>query len=97
MFFVMLELVPSENNEEKEYCEGAFLDCWVDCDSEAEAVEKAKDYASSEGWDYVETKEVYEVQREKYLDDDEILEIYDEACDYGVSGLFYTWPDEDEE
>ena len=71
--------------------------CTLEARNEDEAVEKAKEYADSEGWDYVETKEVSEVQREKYLDDDEILEVYDEACDYGISGMFYTWPDEDEE
>jgi hypothetical protein len=35
------------------------------------------------------------VERDRYTDDETSLEIYDEACQYGVSGAVYTWDEDD--
>lgn len=91
----MMEIAPNGDNEE---CEGAFLDCWVKAETEQEAVDVAKDYAETQGWEFIGLEEVSVVTREQYTDDEEdadSLEAYDEAFREGISGIIYTWSDED--
>lgn len=92
MYYVMIETAPSEDNEEKNTCGGAFLDCWVKAETEEAAVEAAKEYAAHNGWEYISTEEVSIAERENYSDDKETLEVYDEACRYDIAGVFYMWP-----
>ena len=42
-------------------------------------------------------EETASVLREEYVDDIELLNAYDEACEYGVSAIFYTWDEDDSE
>ena len=94
MYYVMLEVVPNADNEEKDECEGAFLNCWVKTDSEEEAVELAKEYAEQEGWEVLGVEECRAVKREDYIgseEEEENLEILDEAAENGLAGIFYTW------
>ncbi len=98
IYWVMIEVTPSEDNEEKDLSSGAFLNCWVKADSKDEAIEATKDYADAQCWDFVSLEDCDEVTRENYLDDEdaqESLEAYDEASIEGISGIFYTW-DEDQ-
>ena len=94
MYYVMIEAVPTADTEED--CEGAFIDCWVDTDSEDDAIDQAKDYASSEGFETVDVKECRIVSRDDYIDEPESLEVFEEALEYGISGMIFTWPDEEE-
>lgn len=96
IYWVMLEVAPSDENEE---CEGAFLNCWVKAESEQKAIEAAKEYAKDQDWEYIGLEDISVVTREQYTEDEEdadSLEAYDEACREGISGIFYTWDDEDE-
>ena len=94
IYFVMLEVIPSPDNPEDD-CTGAYADCFVKADSEMTAVDSAKKYMQEQGWDFAGIEEVFPVERDRYTDDETSLEIYDEACQYGVSGAVYTWDEDD--
>ena len=35
---------------------------------------------------------IWEAQRQSYIDFPDSLECYDEACKFGLSAIFNTWP-----
>lgn len=96
VYYVMIEGKPKDTNPESAETEGAYIDVWVKSDLLEDAVQKAKDYVEQEEWEVISVEESAEAVREDYVDDSDLLECYDEACEEGISALFYTW-DEDEE
>ena len=89
MYYVMLELIPRKNVIKKK--KGAFLNCWTSVKTKKYAIIVAKKYANRHGWKVIRIMEVYKVNKERYVSDKEILEVYNEACRERVSGIFYTW------
>ncbi|MDO5154743.1 MAG: hypothetical protein Q4D51_02155 [Eubacteriales bacterium] len=92
MYYVMIEAVALNNNDESELYGGAFINCWTKAETKNMAIDIAKEYINEQGWEIVNIEEISKVSREKYLDSIEILEVYDEACECGVAAIIYTWP-----
>lgn len=95
VYNVMIEGVPKDTNPESNDTQGAYIDVWVMTESLEDAIQKAKDYVDLEEWEVIHIEESAEVIREDYLDDQELLECYDEACEKGISAIFYTWDAEE--
>ena len=96
IYFFMLEAVPSESNPESKELGGAFVNCWVKAETMEIAFDEATKYLEIQDWEFVRIEDEYITERERYLDKPKSLECYDEACEYGASGIFYTYPIEDE-
>ncbi len=96
VYFFMLEAVPNASNPESEVLGGAFVNCWVKAETMENAFDEAVNYLEVQQWEFVRIEEEYITERERYFDLPKSLECYDEACEYGVSGIFYTFPIEDE-
>lgn len=96
IYYVMIEGKPNDNNPESAETKGAYIDVWVMSELLEDAVHKAKDYVEQEDWTVISLEESTEVLREDYVDDPDLLECYDEACENGISALFYTWDSEEE-
>ena len=92
IYFVMVEAVPNHSNPESKEYSGAYINCWVKADTSADAVKKAKEYIRNENWDFVSIEEFFSVQRERYLEEPDSLECYDNAIQCGLDAIFYTWP-----
>ena len=90
IYYFLIEAVPMKNNPESEYLDGALINCWVKADSTKDAIKKAKAYVKWEKWKWLYAEDMYTVERERYLDDHDSLEAYDDACEYGAMGVFYT-------
>ena len=96
VFYIMFEAIPKESNPESAEVIGAYIDVWVKTDSLDDAIQKAKEYVDQEGWYANHIEESSVVSRFDYSDDPDFLECYDEACESGISALFYTWDAEEE-
>lgn len=92
IYYVMVEAEPSCNNPENKEFSGAYINCWVKADTPVDAVKKVKEYIQKEDWDFVKIEDVFPVQRERYLEEPDSLECYDNAVHYGLDAIFYTWP-----
>ena len=92
IYYVMVEGAPNRNNPESKECGGGYINCWVKADTPEDAVKKVKEYIHEENWDFVKTEDIYSVQRERYLDELDSLECYDNAVQYGLDAIFYIWP-----
>jgi hypothetical protein len=100
IYFFQLEAIPHLDNPEKEECLGAYVNCWVKSINVKSAWNKAKNFVSNEGWEVVRIQDQFIANRKMYEGDNEAeesLECFDEAMRDGVSGIFYTWSDEDED
>ena len=95
IFYVMVEGTPKETNHESKETKGAYIDIWVKTESLEEAVKQAKDYVDREEWNVVQIEESKSMKREDYIDDQELLECYDEASEKGISAIVYTWESEE--
>ena len=93
IYYIMMEITPSEDNDEDD-CIGAYANCFAKASSLDTAIDMAKKYIEKQKWIVEQIEETATVTREEYEDDIESLEAYDEACEYGVSAVFYTWDDE---
>ena len=90
----MIHAVPKEDNPESEECIGAYVNCWVKGLTYFTALKKAKKYIVSEGWTATNIEDAFITERGRCIgdpDSSQSLECYDEACEYGVSGIFYTY------
>ena len=96
IYYVMIEGTPKETNPESNDTQGAYIDVRVKTESSGDAVQKAKEYIDLEEWNVIRIEESKTVNREDYIDDPELLECYDEACEKGLSAVFYTWDSEEE-
>lgn len=95
-----LETIPHLDNPEIEECIGAYVLCFVKSANTKSALNKAKKYVSNEGWEVIGVEDQFIGSRDMYEGEDEdkeILECYDEAVRYGVSGIFYTFASEDDD
>ena len=92
IYYVMIEAVPNRNNPERKEYGGAYINCYAKADTSAEAVKQVKEYIRKENWNFVKLEDIFCVQREQYLDDLDSLQCFDNAVQYGLDAIFYTWP-----
>jgi hypothetical protein len=100
IYFFHIEAIPHLDNPEKEECVGAIVNCWVKSINEKSAWNKAEKYVSKEGWEVVSIQDEFIANRSMYEGDIEAegsLECFDEATRDGISAIFYTWSDEDDD
>ena len=91
IWYLMIEAVPNDDNEESKICRGAYVNFWVKAETIREAVKKAKQYIDEENWSFMRTMDSSVAQRESCAHDPDSLEGYDEACEFGIAAAFYTW------
>ena len=96
IYYLMLEAVPRENNDESKVFAGAFINFWVKSATKKSALMKAKKSIEDENWRFIKTEEIFVCEREFYYDEPDSLECYDEACKNGIASIFYTWPIDEE-
>lgn len=92
IYYVMVEAVPNHDNPESKEYGGAYINCWVKADTPVDAVKKVKEYIQKENWGCTNIEDVFSVQRERYLEELDSLECYDNAVQHGLDAIFYTWP-----
>ena len=92
IYYLMLEAIPCHNNPESNEFGGAYINCWVKASTQKEALQRAKEYIKNENWMFIKTEDIWEAQRQSYIDLPDSLECYDEACKNGLSAIFNTWP-----
>ena len=92
IYYLMVEAVPHHNNPESKEYGGAYINCWVKADTPADAMSKVKEYIHEQNWHFIKAEDTFTVQRERYIDEPDSLECYDNALQYGLDAIFYTWP-----
>lgn len=71
---------------------GGFINCWVKAKDETTAKDKAIKYINTQGWEVLNIDEIDITIRERYSDESDSLECYDQAINLGIGAIFYTWP-----
>ena len=92
IYYIFLEGKPLPNNRESEELAGAFINCWINSKDEASAKDKAIKYVYNQGWEVLRIKEIFITNCERYGDEPESLNCYNQAIKYGIGAIFYTWP-----
>ena len=92
IYYLMAEAVPHHDNPESKEYSGAYINCWVKAATPKDALHKAKEYICEGHWSFVKLEDIFTVQRERYLNEPDSLEAYDNASRYGFDAIFYTWP-----
>lgn len=96
LWYIMVEAVPAEDNEERLEFGGAYINCWVKAESPEAALDEAKAYVAEADWVFLQVMDMFLADRDAYLEIPESLECFDEACEDGISAVFYTWPPDEE-
>ena len=94
IYYVMTEAVPNPGNPESKDVGGAYINCFVNAASKEDAIIKVKEYINAENWEFFQVKDIFIAKRDMYTDEPESLECYDEASQYGLGAVFYTWSKE---
>jgi hypothetical protein len=97
IYYLLLEGKPAKNNEESKEAAGAYINCWVNAKNETIAKDKAIKYINGQGWESLNIEEIYITCRERYLDEPDSLECFEQAINCGIGAIFYTWPINDED
>ncbi|MBQ3162625.1 MAG: hypothetical protein IJC04_10945 [Oscillospiraceae bacterium] len=91
IYYLMIEAVPNEDNDEREEVDGAYINFWVKANEYETALKEAMEYIDNENWQSIKVKDSFIAKRELYIDEPDSLECYDEACENGIAAIFYTW------
>jgi hypothetical protein len=70
----------------------AYVTCWIDRETEEEAIEVASDMIVSDGWEVVRVEEVSTVTEANYDEDDEYRGYYEQALTDKEVVLFHVCP-----
>ena len=92
IYYLMIEAVPHHDNPESKEYSGAYINCWVKANTPVDALRRAKEYIREEHWNFVKLEDIFTVHRERYLEEPDSLEGYDNASQCGLGSIFYTWP-----
>lgn len=92
IYYILLEGKPFLNNKEGKEVAGAFINCWVNSEDETTAKDKAVEYVNDQGWEVLNIEEIFIASREQYENEPDSLECFDEAINFGIGSIFYTWP-----
>ncbi|MDM5155037.1 hypothetical protein QUF88_14805 [Bacillus sp. DX1.1] len=98
IYYFTFEAIPCSDNPEKDSCEGAFINCWIDSIDVNSALTKANNYINDEGWDVISIEDQFIANRKQYEGDyklKESLECFDQAMSDGIVVIFYTWSYDD--
>src|SRR5690349_8551085 len=98
MHYFMIQAEPLEDNPEKDDFEGAYVNCWVNCDNREMAIFQACTYITNEGWKPVQVEDYCIADRDEYLEDgyEDSLQCYDQAMENGMSALFYCYAEKED-
>ncbi|WML44677.1 hypothetical protein [Neobacillus sp. PS3-40] len=101
IYFIQFEAIPHIDNPESEECAGAFVNCWVNSKNIKLALNTAKNYVVNQGWEVISIEEQSIASRDMYLgdteEDKELLECFDEALREGISAIFYTYEEDEDD
>ena len=92
IYYLMIEAIPCRNNPESKEFSGAFVNCWVKASTQKDALKRVQEFIKNENWIFMKVEDIWEAQRQSYIDLPDSLECYDEACEIGLSAVFNTWP-----
>ena len=98
MYLINIHAKPTKESDQFDKVLGAYVSVYIDFKDIDGAFELAKLYTQEEGWaiDEVE-KDYFTFSSKDDIVDDEEIELYDEALEYGYSMIFNCYETEDEE
>lgn len=92
IYYLMINAVPGSTNPEIMEFGGAYVNCWVKAATQADAIDRAREYIEQENWIFLKAEEMWVAHRCFYINLPNSLKCFDEACKYGLSAIFNTWP-----
>lgn len=92
VFFIELEVIPTEHNTQAVLIEGAYARCWILEDFPATAYLKVSYYVRRYEWDILGSTEPLEVAEEDFANDDVGLEQLKKARKDAIAVFFRAWP-----
>lgn len=94
IYYFLFEVLPEPDSENFEDSGGAFVNCWIRSNSEHEAEIIAVEAIRNDGWCIQSLEDKFIAEKERYVDDPEVLELYEQAEKEGESYIFNIWPPE---
>lgn len=99
IWIVHAEVAPREGADAPDWCEGAFVACYVAADDITDAVARARMQLDAEHYDVTDVSQALRYDKDDYEEDDEVHQLAREAQEAGgevVYGAFEAWSSEDE-
>ncbi|WP_224996865.1 hypothetical protein [Cesiribacter sp. SM1] len=97
MFVIKAHVLPAEPKGEDGQIKGAFAVLYIDYKDIDGAFILAKHYFEENGWTIKELEDEYLILNSPDDVDDENIQYYDEALEFGYSLIFYTYDNEDDD
>lgn len=96
MYFCIYQALPKATHPGYAVIGGAYVHCWIQAPSEAQARRTLRDRLNEAGWEVQSETHLGAARREDYLDvdDGEALACFDEAERTGEAYMCITWPPE---
>lgn len=95
MYLINIHAKPTKESEQYDEVIGAFVSIYIDYKDQEGAMELAQFYVREEGWKIDEVEEeCYTIDSTEDLDEEDI-ELYEEALEYGFSMIFNCYETED--
>jgi hypothetical protein len=93
----MVEATPTQEHDEFDDIGGAFINCWIRTDNEDTAIKIASKTLKKHCWKILKIEDSFAVTAERYEDEPDSLECFNEALKEGESYIINEWPNEPQE
>lgn len=97
MFLINLHAKPTKESDQYAIAKGAYVSIYIDYKDIDGAFELAKFYTTEEGWEIDEIEKDYFTITAKDEIDEEDVEFYEEALEYGFAMIFNCYESDDED
>jgi hypothetical protein len=97
LYFLTYLARPKVGSESFESYDGAYINCWINAESEAQAAGHASASIARAGWVVESLEQSSIVTREDYADDNEGLQYFEQALIDKELYVFHTWPSSPQE
>ena len=94
IFYIRYECIPTAESNDYKDTGGAFINCWVKAASIEAAKNMAENAISENQWKVLKLEESFPVTIENYIEEEELLEFYQQAEIDGEVYVYYSWPNE---
>ena len=96
MFLINALAKPTKKSEQYDEVIGAYVSLYIDYKDIEGAYKLAKHYIKSEGWKLTELEEEYFTLDTVSDVDEDHIELYEEALEYGYAMIFNCFEEDDE-
>jgi hypothetical protein len=91
IYFLQFTVSPKDGHIDAQKIEGAICNCWIQADSEENALKKGEQFLLEQDWQLENIEQQVLVQATDYPEDNAGAQYFTQAQQHGFAVVFHIW------